>query len=144
MAVKFRLPVAVHLLLVHDGKILLLRRQNTGYQDGNYSIVAGHIDGSETLKAATVREAKEEAGVELGQKDLVFKLVMHKREDDERMSFFFESKKWQGDITNTEPEKCDDLTWFPLDSLPPNTVPYVREAIRCYQNGITYSEFGWS
>ena len=31
----FRLPVAVHLLLIKDDRILLLRRHNTGFEDGN-------------------------------------------------------------------------------------------------------------
>ena len=57
--VRFQMPVAVHLLLVKEGKILLLRRSNTGYEDGMYSIVAGHIDGDEDVKSAMIREAKE-------------------------------------------------------------------------------------
>ena len=48
----FRSLVAVHLLLVKDGKILLLRRHNKGYLDDNYSVVAGHINGDEQLRAA--------------------------------------------------------------------------------------------
>ena len=54
----FTSPVAVHLFLVQDGRILLLRRYNTGYEDGNYSVVAGHIDGGEKLKSAMVREGQ--------------------------------------------------------------------------------------
>lgn len=59
------MPVAVHLFLVKDDKILLLRRSNTGYEDEMYSIVAGHIDGDEDAKTAMIREAREEAGIEI-------------------------------------------------------------------------------
>jgi hypothetical protein len=52
--------------------------------------------------------------------------------------------RWTGEISNTEPQKCDDLAWFPLDHLPDNTIPYVRYAIEKYQIGVYYSEFGWS
>jgi 8-oxo-dGTP diphosphatase len=57
---KFKLPVVVLLVLIEDGKVLLMRRQNTGWGDGDYDLVAGHIDGQETLQAALSREAYEE------------------------------------------------------------------------------------
>ena len=53
---RFKLVVAVHLILIENGKILLLRRYNTGYEDGNYSVVAGHIDGNESVIKAMKRE----------------------------------------------------------------------------------------
>jgi 8-oxo-dGTP diphosphatase len=49
-AERFRLVAAVHIFLVRDGQVLLLRRFNTGYEDGNYSVVAGHLDGGEEVK----------------------------------------------------------------------------------------------
>ena len=62
---RFSIKVAVHLILEKDGKILMLRRFNTGWQDGNYSLVAGHFDGGERGRDAMVREAKEEAGIDV-------------------------------------------------------------------------------
>lgn len=67
---RFKLIVAVHLFLVHERKIPLSRRYNTGYADGQYSVIAGHLDGHEEVKIAMAREAHEEAGIEIAPGDL--------------------------------------------------------------------------
>lgn len=118
--IRFQMPVAVHLLLVKDNKVLLLRRFNTGYEDGNYSVVAGHVDSDEDLKTAMIREAKEEAGIEITPNNINFASVMHRKSDDERIDFFFIADSWEGEITNMEPQKCDDLSWFDINNLPSN------------------------
>ncbi len=143
MKEKFKLIASVYLFFRKEEKTLLLRRTNTGYEDGNYSLVAGHVDGNEAMTFAAAREAKEESGVDIDPNDLDLKVVMHRIGNDERIDFFFESKKWKGEITNTEPNKCSDLSWFDISNLPDNTIPYIREAIECYRKGIFYSEFGW-
>ncbi len=137
------MPLAVHLLFIEGGKILLLRRANTGYRDGQYSMVAGHHEQGETLRQTAIREAKEEADVTIAPEDLTFKVLAHKREESERLAVFFLATKWTGEIKNMEPEKCDDLSWFPLDALPDNMVPYVRDAIEAYRSEQTYIEHGW-
>lgn len=143
MKERFKAIVSVYVLFIKDGKLLMLRRANTGYEDGKYSLVAGHADGNEALTEATVREAREESGVEIEPTELKFKVAMHRIDDREQLDFFFECTRWKGNIKNMEPDKCDDLSWFPLDSLPQNTIPYIREAIRCYREGAIYAEFGW-
>lgn len=139
----FLAPVAVHLLLVEDESILLLRRHNTGYEDGNYSLVAGHIEGGEDLKSAMIREAREEAGIELSRSNLDVVGVVHFKGDAEYVHFFLKASDWSGEVTNMEPDKCDDLSWFGIDDLPTNTIPYIRHAIENYRNGIWFGSLGW-
>ena len=65
---RFKLIVAVHLFLLRNDEIILLRRFNTGYEDGNYSLIAGHIDGNEWITNAIIREAKEEGNILISKK----------------------------------------------------------------------------
>ena len=39
--------IAVYLVLLRDEQVLMLRRHNTGYEDGNYSVIAGHVERDE-------------------------------------------------------------------------------------------------
>lgn len=136
-------PVTVHLLFIRENQILIARRFNTGYRDGEYSVPAGHLDGGETVITAGMREAKEEVGVTIEAGDMTFSSVMHRNEGEERVDFFVQVHKWQGEIVNAEPDKCDDLRWVDFNDLPETTIPYVRKAIENYRNGITFDEFGW-
>ena len=141
---RFKLIPSVYALFIKDGKILLLRRFQTGFEDGKYGLVAGHADGGETMRNAMVREALEEAGVKIKPDDLGLAVTMHRWcGDHERMDLFFTAKDWQGEIKIMEPNKCDDLSWFPLDNLPENIIPYIRKAIDCYLNKEIYCEFNW-
>lgn len=142
---RFTVPVAIHLFFVRDESILLLRRYNTGYEDGNYSVVAGHLDGGETVKQAAIREAKEEAGVDLIEENVKIIGVMHrKKESEERVDFFAVVKEWNGEIENQEPQKCDDLRFFPLNDLPSNIIPYILRGIDNYKEERWFDSFGWS
>ena len=53
---RFMLIPEVHLLLLRASKILLLRRYQTCYEDGNYSVVADHVDGNEPATVTVARE----------------------------------------------------------------------------------------
>jgi len=140
---RFLLPVAVHLFLLNEDKILLSRRYHTGYEDGNYSLVAGHIDGGETIVQAMIREAREEIGINIFSEDIKITLVMHRKSEDERIDYFLHCDKWQGEIKIMEPDKCDNLEWFPINNLPSNTIPYIARAIKKYLHGINFDTFGF-
>jgi 8-oxo-dGTP diphosphatase len=140
---RHRLIAAVHVLFLRDDSVLLLRRANTGYEDGNFSVPAGHVERGETVTQAAIREAFEETGGVLEAADVRHALVMHRRAEEERIDFFVTVERWSGEPSNTEPGKCDELRWAPVDALPDNLIPYVRRAIQGFRDGERYVEFGW-
>ena len=141
---RFNPYFAVFLIFQKANKVLLSKRANTGHQDGNYSMVSGHVDGGESFIAATVREGLEEAGVKIEPNDLNLKYTLHfTRLDRTYICAFFSLDRWQGEITNMEPKKCDDLSWFEIDNLPENTVDYVRFVLQDIQNGKNFGTFGF-
>ncbi|MDD5071802.1 MAG: NUDIX domain-containing protein [Patescibacteria group bacterium] len=141
---RFKVYSAIYLVLIRDEQILLQRRYNTGYQDGNYGLVAGHLERGETTKQCLTRETKEEANIVLSPEDLEVIHVMHRLTPvREYFDIFLRAQKWAGDITNMEPNKCDDLKWHKLNDLPENMVPEVKFALENIGKNIYYSEFGW-
>lgn len=149
MKQRFKVTPAVYLLLRKGDKILLSRRYNTGYRDGYYSMVAGHLDGGETLREALARETKEEAGIIVKPGDLSLVHAMHIKSevqdsnDDERLTFYFETDIFEGEPTIMEPHKCDEMKWFSVNELPPMIIDHVLQSIENIENRIDYSEFGW-
>ena len=142
---KFKPYAAAYLVLIKDGQILLLRRFNTGYQDGNYSLVAGHLNGGETTKQCIIREASEEAGIKVSLEDLEVIHVVHRLTPTrEYFDIYLRAEKWTGEITNMEADKCDELKWHDMDGLPNNMLPEVKLALENINRNMHYGEFGWA
>ena len=134
---------AVHLIFIEDDHVLLSLRANTGYMDGHYSLVAGHIEPGETILQAVAREAAEEAGVVVVPKDTEVVGVMHRRDGEERIDFFVRVHSWVGEPFNAEPDKCAELDWYRLNALPHNIVPYIFRSLQNYKANRWFDEFGW-
>jgi mutator protein MutT len=134
----------VHLLLSDgQGRVLFGRRANTGYEDGAYHLPSGHLEAGESVVAALVREAKEEIGVTIDPGAVGFAHIMHNSSSGGRAAFFFLVELWEGEPSNMEPDKCDDLAWFALDALPDRMIPYCREALHHIAARRRFSQYGW-
>src|SRR2546430_16982684 len=83
-----KLPVAVHVLLLRGDEVLLVRRCNTGFEDGRLSVVAGHVEPGQSVTKAALRAASGEVGVALSRDGLWVVGVMHRRSQEERVDFF--------------------------------------------------------
>ncbi len=140
---RHRVPLTIHIFFIRDDQLLMLRRFNTGFADGQYSVVAGHLEAGETIIQAGVREIFEEVGLRISPESLEVVGVMHRKSDDERVDFFALATSWQGEPANCEPHLCDDIRWCPLDRLPENTIPYVRKAVENFRHQRWFDTFGW-
>lgn len=143
MSSHYRSLVAVYAIVINDKEeILLLRRHNTGYRDGFYDMPAGHLEENEWLREATARELFEETGLQTTVDDLEFVELLHRVSSSGRtyLDVFFYVKQWTGNATIQEPEKCDDLGWFPLSDLP-KLVPHQHQTLSDRIKQIHYREY---
>ena len=124
------LVAAAYVVLLRDDAVLLQLRSGTGYMDGRWATLAGHVDPGESVHEAAVREATEEAGIEVRPDDLVPLTALHRFERsgpqvEQRLDAFFVVRAWRGEPSVQEPDKCAAMRWFPLGGLP-DVVPHER------------------
>ncbi len=132
-----------YLILRRGDEILFHLRQNTGYGDGMWALVAGHVEDGESATAALIREAREEIGIELNESQLKVVHVMHRKTNRFNVDVFFDCPVWEGVIENLEPEKCSSLAFYSLETLPSNRIEYNVAALQAVLKGEFYSEDGW-
>jgi 8-oxo-dGTP diphosphatase len=139
MAERYRIIPAVF-IIVHDEangdqRVLLQRRAGTGYRDGWYDAPSGHYEEADGLpQIAAARELEEETGLIAKPEDLeLFHIVTNEHETPGKpywyLVFRIPFAKCHGSFAIQEPEKCDDMGMFPVDALPENVVPHVRNAL---------------
>lgn len=133
------LVAAAYVVLRRDDEVLLQLRQSTGYMDGRWGVLAGHVDPGESVHEAAVREAFEEGGVRVDVADLVPLTALHRFERggpavEQRLDAFFLARSWDGDPTLQEPDKSAAMGWFPLAALP-DVVPHERLVLDALATG---------
>ena len=132
---RFKVVPSVYLIPIHDHKTLLGCRTNTGWMDGHYGLVSGHVEAGETPEEAMIREAQEECGIILKSSSLILSSIMYRQVDRTNVDFFYTCQNWDGTIQNTEPDCCLGWEWFSFDQLPENTIDYLRIALNHAQKG---------
>ncbi|MCB0636577.1 MAG: NUDIX domain-containing protein [Lewinella sp.] len=139
MASNISITLKTRLILYDRGRILLLRQ--TKPNGGNYTLVGGTIEATEFARESLVREALEEAGIQIREKDLTLVHVMHKKSKaEQRVTLYFKTSRWEGKLRARERHKFKAAEWFDLDELPPNLTGTVAHVLRDYRRGILFSE----
>ena len=131
MARGIKVVPSVFIAVIKDGKVVLIRRKNTGWIDGWYDLPAGHLESGETFQECAVRELQEETGLKAKTEDLSL-IHVHQNHNGPKAphyGYIFLAKKWTGEPSLVEPQKSDDIGWFKLDNLPDKISPYVKYAL---------------
>ena len=129
--------IVVHTFVFNTaGELLLLRRANTGFMDGHYTLPGGHRHAGEEIVTAAIRECREEALVEVASIKPVVVMPY-----DGGVDFIFEATRWSGTPGIGEPDKCDGVLFAPTDALPSPTVAFVAAALECRAHGVWFREF---
>lgn len=143
---KYKSKIAVFLMIFRTSngnkQTLMQKRSNTGWMDGMYDFAcSGYLEKDESLSMAICREAKEEIGINIQEKDISLVFLCHPYiNKKDHLDVFFTCKQYQGTPKIIEPEKCTDLAWFDLNSLPEDTIPELRNVLFAINKGLIYDD----
>ena len=127
---RTRLVAAAYVALRRGDEVLLQLRQGTGYRDGHWALLAGHLERDESVLDAAVREAAEEAGV--GRRPGRPRAADHaapfraRRAADRAAGRLLlpDARRGPASPTVREPHRTAEMGWFALDALPEPVVPH--------------------
>ena len=139
--------LASYCLVRSNDAILLQRRFNTGYLDGQWALPSGHVVDQEDALTGASRELLEETGLIVESGDWRFVCAMHRRTDRTIVDLFFTTDKFLGTPRICEPMKCDGLAFFRMAALPQPLAGYIGVALDFLrkaelEHGAYHSE-GW-
>lgn len=146
---NYNITLLAQAVIIKDNKILLQKRQNTGYCDGMYCLPGGHVEYEETQLEALIRELKEELNLyKINSSDFDMFKIIERTSTNKKVhyiDFIFKNIKPIDveQIINNEPDKCEKLEWFELDELPCDMIPYQRMALSGNETYYDTIILGW-
>lgn len=144
------IPAAIALICESEPgqevRVLLQRRNNTGYRDGYWDAPSGHIEEGEIAPEACTREISEEVMMTVDSHDLVLRSITMNIIETfgshyQYLAFEVDKGKCNGEPGIGEPHKCDAIEWFPVNDLPEKTTPQVRVAVQYLgRSGVAFAQ----
>ena len=107
-----RVNPAIIVLIYREGQVLLTRQPS--WNSGVYSLVAGFVEGGESLEACLRREVAEEVGVEVEQIEY---LGSQPWPFPHQLMVGFRAR-YRAGVLALDTAELEDARWFDLDALP--------------------------
>lgn len=113
-----RPKIGVGVIIIKDNKVLLGKRMNA-HGEGSWCFPGGHLEFNEEVEDCATREVKEETGISIKNiRKATFTNDIFEKEKKHYVTIFVVCDFASGEVTITEPEKCERWDWFKWDALP--------------------------
>lgn len=133
---------AVYMIIKNDKQEVLFQRRIGSKLWSNFlGLPAGHIDKGENAVEALIREAKEELDIDITSTNIEDTFVVNRRNKNLKPYYdvYFLLKSYNGKIKINEPNKCQELKWLKLETLPDDVIGFEKVALENYLRGIKFS-----
>lgn len=143
MEERFKCAVCVDLFMFKEEggekKVLLMKRKNTGTNDGEYELPGGHLENGEDIFDAMIRETNEEVLLNIERSDLSILHIMH-HYSGQRINFVFGLNGSKLLPKIGEPDKCEKLEWFNVKKMPKQISPKMKKIISNINKNVLYDK----
>ena len=130
--------VGTGVVIIKDGKTLLAKRKGS-HNEGMWGSMGGHVEFGESPIEACIREAREELGIEIG--NLRFVACMNLvRNGKHYLDVSFVADLISGEPSIQEPDRIEEIGWYPLNALPEPLFDPVRVVLESLKTGQNYFE----
>ncbi len=117
-SVKQRPGVGVGVIVMRDGRFLVLRRKGS-HGTGTWSVPGGWMEFGESFESAAVREVQEETGMKIRNVQYVGLTNNIFHDEDMHSITLWMASNWDSEEpTIMEPEKATDMQWVDFESAP--------------------------
>lgn len=114
-------------VLQQEQQVLLCLRKNTEFYPDYWAFPVGRVEAGENFIDALRRELFEEIGVQMLNCENLTTLYDYEQNIEHVV---YKVSEWRGEIDNMEPEFCQSVEWFSLDSLPSPLTPATQNILK--------------
>jgi 8-oxo-dGTP diphosphatase len=132
-----KVSIAVLILDIENKRFLMGKRKNVR-GDGLWAFPGGHLEFKESFEDAAKREVKEETGLDIELIDKNHSWItsydIFPNDNKHYIVLFMRAKYIGGEARIMETEKCEELKWVSLDSLPSPLFPPIKRLFEVGNN----------
>ena len=134
--------VGIGVIIENSEKQILIGKRK-GDHAPYYSIPGGHLEMGESFEEAAIREIAEECNLRIFDPKVISitnNLKTYKQEGKHSVSVILLVTKFEGQLLNLEPHKCESWEWFNTTKLPKPHFDASEMGIFAYINNVFYSQ----